>query len=103
MLSRSGKCASRRIGYVRQGGLVEGRCCGRFSVVGVPLSIVELLAGQFPKRCSLCRAEIPSALVWELLPLVGVQDDGVELLELRSHGCGTTLAVLLAEREEVQP
>jgi hypothetical protein len=48
---------------------------------------------DWPKRCAKC-GELLSASEWTSLPFVGFQDDGSGgRLELRNHGCGSTLAV----------
>lgn len=46
------------------------------------------------KLCSCCRRAI-SQEEWSGLPLVGIQADDVEALELRDCECGSTLAVVL--------
>jgi hypothetical protein len=60
-----------------------------------------------PHACARCRALLPLAVKvcgcgrpytaagWARLPRVGVQDDGVERLELRNCLCGSTICVVL--------
>lgn len=60
-----------------------------------------------PRACARCLAIVPIAFKvcgcgrpytrsgWDRLPYVGVQDDGVERLELRNCACGSTICVVL--------
>jgi len=51
------------------------------------------------KTCTKC-SHVYDAAAWASLPVVGVQDDKVERLDLRTciqDGCRSTLAVLLAD------
>ncbi len=48
-------------------------------------------AGHIVKVCTCCGSELTEAQ-WLALPRIGEQDDGTIVLELRNHGCGTTLA-----------
>jgi hypothetical protein len=60
-----------------------------------------------PLECVRCRVLAASAFKvcgcgrpytragWDRLPFVGVQDDGVERIELRNCVCGSTIAVAL--------
>jgi hypothetical protein len=50
-------------------------------------------AGAF-KACRCCGREY-SLSPWRELAYVGIQDDGVEALELRNCACGSTLAIEL--------
>jgi hypothetical protein len=45
------------------------------------------------KACSCGRAYTPET--WKTLPLCGVQDDDVEIMELRTCPCGSTIAIVL--------
>jgi hypothetical protein len=47
---------------------------------------------QSPKKCNCC-GKVHDAQAWDALPLVGRQDDGVELLELRNCTCRSTIAI----------
>jgi hypothetical protein len=42
-----------------------------------------------------------SAASWRELPLIGRQDDGVEVLELRNCACRSTLAVVVGPGSEM--
>lgn len=55
---------------------------------------------DLPKQCTCCGAVLTDAQ-WRALPYVGLQDDGDEgWLELRNHGCGSTLARDVTLRQE---
>lgn len=53
---------------------------------------------QFPKRCTKCAASI-SAEAWRRLKYDGFQPDEVEPFEMRRHGCGSTLGVVVSNQE----
>jgi hypothetical protein len=58
------------------------------------------LASQFPKPCA-CGAAIGSHESWRALELVGDQRlPWGEVLELRNHACGSTLAIQTEKGEE---
>lgn len=73
-------------------GIIDGpRACRRCGGTG-------LRAIQAIKTCGCCGIAYTSA-TWELLELVGYQEDEVERLELRNCRCGSTLAIAI-ERDE---
>ena len=53
------------------------------------------MTSQFPKPCALCpESPVKTYESWIKLPLVGVMSDGEGgEIELRNHGCRSTLAV----------
>lgn len=61
------------------------------------------MASQFPKTCKVCERRYICApdhdskfFDWEALPLLGIQPDDEEPLELRNCHCGSTIAVVVA-------
>lgn len=54
----------------------------------------------FPKECA-CGASW-SADAWLALASLGIMDDGVDRLELRSCTCGSTIAMLAEDVEQIR-
>lgn len=51
------------------------------------------------KRCTKC-GEAITREQWRRLPLVGTWDTGEEVLELRNHGCGSTLSIEVPRKDD---
>lgn len=67
-----------------------------------PASCVRCLAigsAIIVKKCACGRRY--TAGTWKDLALVGVQDDGVERIELRNCACGSTIGVILGPSERL--
>lgn len=64
------------------------------AAVSIPPALPSTLpAPPFMRRCSCCGAHI-RADEWFFMPYIGHQEDGNGgYLELRNHGCGSTLAL----------
>ena len=76
--------------------VAQAPCCSRFCSPAALLLDNELLISNSHGMHKACGCGLSyDVAAWSALPLVGVQRDEVEALEMRNCACGSTLAVSL--------
>jgi hypothetical protein len=70
--------------------------CGRYTVSLAKADTLPAPPELMIKECRCCDATYARS-AWDALPLLGIQDDTVELLEYRNCRCGSTLAIVLGD------
>jgi len=88
------ECREVKLGYAEG---QESTSCQRPKAKLAPRDAF-MVAVQFPRACTCCGLVVLTEAAWDALPLVGVQADDSETLELRNCPCGSTQALLTSDR-----